>query len=404
MSGMLVVGGGQAGAQAAMSLRTLGYDGDVTIAGAEDRIPYQRPPLSKAFLGGTATADSLHLRNPHYYDKAGIDVRCSARVTDVELEVDSDEAGGVAYLEDGSLIEFDRLMLAVGGRPRRLAVPGAELDGIHYLRTVEDATRLLAGLAGARRVVVVGGGFIGLEAASMARGRGLDVTVVEVGDRLLARAVDPAMSQFLLAAHIRRGSKFRLGRGVVGFDGADGTVDAVLLDDGDRLSADVVVVGVGLEPRLELAHLLGLQTQGAIVVDASARTSDPRVVAAGDCTLMPHPLTGEGMVRLESVQNAVDQAKVAAATMLDIPAVHNTVPWFWSHQGDLAIQMAGLTQGYDDVVRGGDLATEQFSLSYYASGTLIAVHAVNRPQDYLAGRRDLASTAANRLTGVTSPA
>ena len=390
MTSMLLVGGGQAGTQTAITLRDLGYDGDITIAGAEAQPPYQRPPLSKAYLSGNTSAESLHFRTPAFYQKAGIDVLPGARVSDIELSEDRGDTAGVAYLANNSVVEFDQLMLAVGGRPRRLTVPGANLPGIHYLRTIDDAASLLTSLVSARRIVVVGGGFIGLEAAVMARSRGVEVTVVEAADRLLPRAVDAAMSSFLLAAHLRRGTEVLLGRGVVGFEGAPALVDGVILDDGTRRQADAVVVGIGLEPRLELAQQLGLKTQGGIVVDQAARTSDPRVVAAGDCTVMPHPLTGKGLVRLESVQNAVDQAKVAAATMLGITATHNSVPWFWSHQGDLTIQMAGLTDGYDHVALNGDLDAERFSLSYFAQGRLIAVHAVNSPKDYLAGRRALA--------------
>ncbi|MFF2111813.1 NAD(P)/FAD-dependent oxidoreductase [Rhodococcus koreensis] len=389
MTGTLIVGGGQAGAQAAFSLREMGYTADITIVGSEPHLPYQRPPLSKAFLAGTADHETLQFRKLAYYDKIRVEVLCNQRVTDIEFDGGTADVAGTAQLHDGTEKSFHHLMLAVGGRPRRLTVPGSDLTGVCYLRTIADAVQLITHLEHGASVVVIGGGFVGLEAAAMARGRGKTVTVVELAERLLSRTVAPEMSAFLTEAHQRRGTHIRLGDGVTAIEGNDGQATGVRLSDGSLLPADVVIVGVGMTPRLELAERLGLETAGGIVVDSFARTSDSRVVAAGDCTVMPNPMTGSGFVRLESVQNAVDQAKVAAASIAGQPFTHSALPWFWSNQGDLKLQMAGLTEGYDHVELRGEPAAEKFSAFYYRDGRLLAVHAVNRPQDYMLARKAL---------------
>jgi 3-phenylpropionate/trans-cinnamate dioxygenase ferredoxin reductase subunit len=277
----------------------------------------------------------------------------------------------------------------VGARARRLHVPGAELGGIHYLRDWDDAANLRARLRTAANVVVIGGGFIGLEVAAAARALGGSVTVVEVADRLMARAVGPVVSEFYRRAHQRRGTGIRLSSGVSGFHGEDGKVTGVALSDGTELPADLVLVAIGVLPRTELAERLGLACEGGIVVDAHARTSISSVVAAGDCTVQPHPMTGEGRVRLESVQNAVSQAQVAAATLLGRPDGARPVPWFWSYQGDLKLQIAGLSLGHDHHVVRGRPDEERFSVLYYRDDRLLAVDAVNRPADYMAVRRAL---------------
>ena len=389
-AGTLIVGASQAGLQVAVSLRELGDTAPVTLVGAELHAPYQRPPLSKEFLTGTASREALAFRTPAYYSDAGIELVLGERVTDLRLPAG---AAGVARTQSGRELQFDRLALTVGARPRRLSVPGADLDGISYLRDVDDAEQLQSHLTAASRVVVVGGGFIGLEAAAVARGQGKDVTVVEFADRLIARAVAPVVSDFFLAAHERRGTTVRLSTGVTGFRGEDGRVRAVLLDDGSELPADLVVVGVGVVPRTELAEAVGLEVDGGIVVDSHARTSHPGVVAAGDCTVLPHPLTGVGRVRLESVQNAVAQAGIAAATLLHREVNTRAVPWFWSNQGDLKLQIAGLSTGYDAHVVRGEPDSERFSVLYYRSGELLAVDAVNNPVDYMVVRKALTAGA-----------
>lgn len=290
----------------------------------------------------------------------------------------------------GTEVAFDRLALTVGAAPRQLQLPGAELAGVGYLRTMADARRLQADLQTAQSVAVIGGGFIGLEAAAAARAFGKNVTVLETADRLIARAVAPQVSEFYRAAHERRGTTVRLGVSVTELVGRDGRVTGVALDGGEIVPAEVVLIGIGVVPRLEIAEQLGLECQGGIVVDEFARTSRPGVVAAGDCAVMPNPLTGEGLVRLESMQNAVDQAKVAAASLVGQPARYHAVPWFWSDQGNLKLQIAGLSTGYDQVVLRGDPDAEKFSVLYYRDGSLLAIDAVNNVPDYMTVRRTLA--------------
>ena len=386
--GTLVVGASQAGLQLASSLRELGDDRPVTLVGEELHAPYQRPPLSKEFLAGAAEQDSLAFRRPDWYVGAGIDLVLGERVTSLALP--EGDRPGTATTDSGRSLFFARLALTVGASPRRLSVPGAELDGVCYLRDVDDAADLKDRLATAQDVVVVGGGFIGLEAAAVARSMGRRVTVVEMADRLIPRAVAPVVSEFYRAAHERRGTTVLLSTGLRAVEGDDaGRVTGVVLDDDLRLPADLVVVGVGVVPRTELAEQIGLECDGGIVVDEHAQTSAPGVVAAGDCTVLPHPLTGEGRVRLESVQNATTQGALAAASLLGRLDGKPAVPWFWSNQGDLRLQIAGLATGFDKHVVRGEPDTERFSVLYYRGDQLLAVDAVNTPTAYLVVRKAL---------------
>jgi 3-phenylpropionate/trans-cinnamate dioxygenase ferredoxin reductase subunit len=387
-TGTLVVGASQAGLQLATSLRQLGDDEPIVLAGSEAHAPYQRPPLSKGFLAGKADAASLAFRTTEWYDAQRIDLRLGTKIVHVDL--DSPTAGsGIATTRSGDRIAFGRLAITVGGRARRLCIPGSDLAGVCVLRHLRNADELRTRLGTAARVVVIGGGFIGLEAAASATAAGKDVTVVDVADRLLGRAVAPTVSEFYLAAHQRRGTRIRLRTGVDAFVGSNGAVSGVRLSDGSVLPADIVLVGIGLEPRTELAEALGLEVENGIVVDEYARTSHPHIVAAGDCTVLPHPLTREGRVRIESVQNAVSQGRIAAASLLGVRLDARQVPWFWSDQADLKLQIAGLSNGYDDHVLRGDPATERFSVLYYRSGQLIAADSVNSPRDYMVVRKVL---------------
>ncbi|MCD9586856.1 NAD(P)/FAD-dependent oxidoreductase [Streptomyces sp. 8ZJF_21] len=379
--GTVVVGGGQAGVQVALELRRRGEREGITVVGEEPRAPYQRPPLSKEFLAGDYDVGRLAFRKPEYYAEAGIDLLTGERVVDT--------GNGVLVTDRGRELPYDRIALATGAAPRKLAVPGAGLGGVHHLRDLTDAFRLREELAWARHVVVVGGGFVGLEVAAAARAQGKEVTVVEAADRLLGRSVAPVVSEFYRQAHTRRGTVVRLSASVTGFDGESGRMTGVLLGDGSRVPADLVLVGVGAVPRTDLAERLGLEVDGGIVVDACSRTSRPGVVAAGDCTVRPHPRTGDGRIRLESVPNALAQANAAAAALLGQEEADTSVPWFWSHQGDLTLQIAGLSTGYDHCVVRGAPDEERFSVLYYRQGELLAVDAVNRPADYMAVRRAL---------------
>jgi 3-phenylpropionate/trans-cinnamate dioxygenase ferredoxin reductase subunit len=422
---VLIVGGGQAAVHLASSLRELGWQAAVTIVSEEPYAPYQRPPLSKAFLSGKAEPTTLEFRSAEHYERERITVLTGQRVTG--LRATAPGRPGVAVTEGGGRLEFGRLALATGARPRLLAVPGSGLAGVCYLRDVGHAVALRERLAAAQRVLVVGGGFIGLEAAAAATAQGKEVTVVEAADRLIGRVVAPVISDFYAAAHQRRGVRVLLGATVTRFAGtgptdtgpadtgpADkrGTVTGAHLSDGSFVPADLVVIGIGAEPRTELAEQLGLACAGGIVVDAFARTSDPAIVAAGDCAVTPHPAAADGaLVRFESYGHATDHAKVAAASLAGVPAgPYDAVPWFWSDQGKLKLQIAGLSAGFDQTVLRGDPGLERFSVLYYREGRLLAVHAVNSPRDYLAVRRafaagqeippELAADAGQPLVGV----
>jgi 3-phenylpropionate/trans-cinnamate dioxygenase ferredoxin reductase component len=377
----LIVGASQAGLQVAVTMRELGVDGPIRLVGAETHLPYQRPPLSKSFLFGDGGQAALALRTPAFFDQQGIDLSLSTPITRVTMA----DGVGTACSADGQEFTFSNLALTTGAAPRRLEVPGADLHGVLYLRDLEDALALRDAFSWAKRVVVVGGGFIGLEAAAVSRQLNKDVTVVEATPRLLSRVAAPVMAQFYQRAHERRGVHVRLDTGIVAIEGA-GRVTSVELSDGSSLDTDLVLVGIGAVPRTELAEQLGALCAGGIVVDEYARTSVPNVVAAGDCAVGPDPMgTGE-LIRLESVQNAVDQAKVAAATLAHCEQPYTSVPWFWSDQGDLKLHMAGLHAGFDYYVIRGDPDTEKFSILYYRDSRFIAISSVNRAPDYIAAR------------------
>jgi 3-phenylpropionate/trans-cinnamate dioxygenase ferredoxin reductase subunit len=389
--GTLVVGASQAGLQLAISLRDAGDTAPITLVGEEPYAPYQRPPLSKDYLSGDAHIEQLSLRTPEFLAERDISLLTGVRIDTLEL-TDGGPAGS-ACTAQGRALEFDRLALTVGARPRRLDAPGADLEGVTYLRTAEDATLLRRLQSDAESVVVIGGGFIGLEAAAVARAQGKTVTVVEAAERLIGRAVAPAVSEFYRGAHVRHGVDVRLGARVEWLVGKDNRVRAVELSDGSWIPADLVIVGIGVVPRTKLARQLRLLCDSGIVVDRYARTSNPAVVAAGDCTVQPHPLTGCGQVRLESVQNAISQAKTAAATLAGASEPNVAVPWFWSNQYDLKLQIAGLSTGHDRFVVRGDIEDERFSVLYYRDDVLLAIDAVNAPGDYMAVRKALSQGA-----------
>ncbi|WP_104129642.1 NAD(P)/FAD-dependent oxidoreductase [Cryobacterium sp. N21] len=386
-AGTLVIGAGQAGLQLASSMRELGYSRPITVIGGEAHPPYQRPPLSKAFLNSTVTVDELSLRSAEYYTENDISIVSGEWVEKVVLD-ETNGSAGEATTRSGHTFPFERIAFTVGGTPRRMHVPGAELSGIHYLRTVDDALALKTDLEGAAHIVVVGGGFVGLEIAASATAQGKKVTVLEAQDRLMARVVAPVMSGFYANAHRRRGTEIVLDAAVTGFRGND-RVSGVTLANERVIDADMVVVGIGLIPHTKLATALGIATERGIDVDAYGRTRIPGIVAAGDCANSAHPI--HGAVRLESVPNAIAQAKTAAAALLGLEPGNPAVPWFWSDQADLKLQMAGLSISYDQVVVRGEPDSEQFSALYYREGQLISIEAVNSPADYMAARRILES-------------
>ncbi|MGE3774374.1 MAG: NAD(P)/FAD-dependent oxidoreductase [Gammaproteobacteria bacterium] len=385
MGAIVVVGAGQAGLQLVESLRKGGYDGALTLVGDERHPPYQRPPLSKKYLTGDFADERLYFRPREHYAKLDVALRLATRVEAL------DRAQSRVLLADRTALAYDGLALTTGARVRPLPVPGGDLPGVCYLRGLDDAQRLQARLATARRVVVIGGGFIGLEVAATARAHDCEVHVVEAMERLMARVMPPLVSDFFAELHRARGVQLHLATGVESIvDTSQGLT--VHLAGGTVLAADLVVAGIGVVPNQELAQAAGLACARGIVVDEFARSSDPRIVAAGDCTLHRNLRYAE-LHCLESVQNAVDQAKVAAATLLGKPQAYADVPWFWSDQYEVKLQMAGLSAGHDGCVLRGAPSPAGFSVFYFTAGRLVAVHSLNKPADHMLARRLLASEA-----------
>jgi len=382
---VVIVGAGHAGFQAAASLRQDGFGGDVVLIGDEPGLPYQRPPLSKAYLLGKMGVEVLPFRPEKFFTDHRIELRHD-RATAI------DRTNRRVTLGSGGSITYDHLVLAVGAHNRALPVPGAELDGVLGLRTLADADALRARLKDARDVVVVGAGFIGLEFAAVARALGTDVHVLDLTDRPMARAVTPEMSQLFGEAHRGWGVDLEFREGLSRIDRMNGRVTGVETTGGRRLRADVVVFGIGVLPNIQLAAEAGLAVENGIKVDAHLLTSDPSISAIGDCAVFPNPETG-GTIRLESVQNATDQARAVAARLAGKPAApYEVVPWFWTDQGDLKLQMAGLVEGCDQTVVVGRPDARSLSVLCFRRGHLIAVESVNRPADHMAARRLLART------------
>ncbi|MCE4225542.1 oxidoreductase [Methylobacterium sp. C25] len=384
-AGVVIVGAGQAGLQTAASLREAGFAAPITVVGDEDALPYQRPPLSKAYLAGKTDAEGLLLRPASYFTEHRIAHR---RARAVRIDRDARTLG----LDDESELAYDHLVLATGSRNRALPVPGADLPGVYQLRSLADADRLREALEAAARIVVVGAGFIGLEFAAVCAGRGLAVTVVEAAERVMERAVSAETSDAFRIAHEAMGVTFRLRAGVVAIEGHEGRAAAVVLADGESIPADLVLVGVGVLPNQELAERAGLAVRDGIEIDAFLTTSDPAISAIGDCARFPTRFAA-GMsrgdrVRIESVQNAIDQGRCLAARLTGRPSAYDAVPWFWSDQGRHKLQIAGLAEtGDGSVVRGGG---EAFSVFRFRDGRLCAVESINRPAEHMAARRILA--------------
>lgn len=382
----VIVGAGQAGSELATSLRQHGYSDSVVLIGDEEHVPYRRPPLSKTYLSGEVTLESLFLKPRAVYEKHAIECRFGIGVESI------DRAARSLRLYDGSVLMYDKLALTTGGRPRRLSVPGAERSNLHYIRTVADIDRLKQQFGDGKRLVIIGGGYIGLEAASVGIKKGLHVTVVEALPRVLARVTAPEISAFYERVHRGHGVDLRTGVGVHALEG-NGDACTLVLTDGTRLAADLVVIGVGLIPNTELAEAAGIEVSNGIVVDRYAVTSDPDIVAAGDCTNHDNVFLGRRL-RLESVPNALEQARVAAASILGRPRVYDAVPWFWSDQYDLKLQMVGLSQGHDDLIVRGDMDANSFTAFYLKDGVVISADSVNRPQDFMLAKRLVAERAA----------
>lgn len=384
--GVIIIGGGQAGFQVATTLRQKGFSGPITLLAGENTPPYERPPLSKAFLLGERTAAELLLRPPAFYGERNIDLRLGVTASNIDREA------GVVTTGEGEILAWDRLVLATGARARRLPAPAGCLAGVHVLRGLEDARALAAELVPGRRLAILGGGYIGLEVASAARLRGLGVVVIEALDRLMARTASPPVAAALMRRHREQGVEFRLGARLAECSGEGGRLVGIRLEDGEGMVADALLVGIGAEPEDALARSAGLAVDGGILVDAAGRTSDPDIFAAGDCTRRRHPLAIEP-VRIESVQNAVDQAKAVAAAILGEPASPEPVPWFWSDQYELKLQTAGLFAAGDTAVVRGDPEGPAFSVAHLRAGRLVAVESLGVPRDHVQSRKLIAAGA-----------
>jgi 3-phenylpropionate/trans-cinnamate dioxygenase ferredoxin reductase subunit len=394
---IVIIGAGQAGAQGVASLRAEGYSGAITLVGDESFPPYQRPPLSKAYLAGDFARERLFLKPDSFYTESKCELRLGTRATRI------DRPAKTVQLADGSAIPYDRLLLATGAKVRKLPIPGSELKGVHYLRGIADVDALRPHFQPGASFAVVGGGYIGLEVAAVAVKQGVDVTVLETADRLMVRAASPRVSAFYEQEHRSRGVSLLLNATARGFEGAD-RIAMVVTNDG-KIPAEIVLVGVGIEPEIELAREAGLECDNGIVVDENTATSDPDIFAAGDCT--NHPAFSGGRVRLESVQNAIDQAKHAALGLLGRPAPYREVPWFWSDQYDLKLQIAGLARPNDVTVLRGNPDSRKFAVFHLRDGVVVAVEAVNAAPEYIVGRRLIAAQARvppARLADTTIPA
>jgi len=378
-SRFVIVGAGQAASQAAASLRHEGFTGAITLLGEESYAPYQRPPLSKRCLLEEVAVERLLLKPDAFYTSADIEVRLSARVVSIDL------CDHEVVLADGARIDYEHLLLATGARPRELAALPAQLQGVHYLRTVADSTALALTLRASRHLSVVGGGYIGLEVAAAARQMGLEVDVIEAAPRLMARTSGAMTSEYFRALHARRGVTVRVGVSVAEVITENRQVRALQLHDGSEIATDAVLIGVGAVPNVELAQQAGLSVDNGVVVDRFTRTSDPQVFAAGDCSNYPD-LRGRRW-RLESVQNAIEQARVAASNMCGRRQPYCCVPWFWSDQYEIKFQAAGCIDGHDEVIRSD--VPGGFALTYLAHGKVIAVEAANAPAAFMSVRRQL---------------
>jgi 3-phenylpropionate/trans-cinnamate dioxygenase ferredoxin reductase subunit len=379
-----IIGAGHAGGSVAALLRQYGWQGPITVIGTEPVPPYQRPPLSKAWLKREGDAASLALRPAAFYATNAITLRLAAHATAIDRENRS------VTLASGEQLGYEHLVLATGARPRKLPIPGHDLVGVLALRSVADADLLQAALTPGSRLVVIGGGYIGLEVAASARALGVAVTVVEREERVLARVASLPLSEFFARAHAAKDVRILCGAGIAAIDGEAGRVSGVRLADGTSLPCDTVLVGVGAAPDEALARAAGLTCDNGVVVDLAARTSDPRIRAIGDCTQRPLPLYGRSF-RLESVPNALEQAKQAAADLCGRPPPAPEIPWFWSDQYGIRLQIAGLPFDVDDIVLRGDPAGGKFAAFHLAAdGAIQAVEAVNAPAEFVAGRAMIA--------------
>jgi len=374
MAAMVIVGAGHAAGQAAASLRQEGFDGEIVIIGEEPHIPYQRPPLSKQYLAGEQGIERVYLRPAKFYEDKNVTVRTGERVDRI------DTTAKAVTTDQGETISYHKLLLATGGRARHLTIPGHDLRGIHYLRGIDDVDGIRQEMAPKRKLVIVGGGYIGLEVAAVAVEAGLEVHVLEMEQRILQRVTTERMSEYYRQLHESRGVHIHTGAAVTSFTGS-GHVEGVLCGD-QEFPADIVIVGIGIIPNTEVAQAAGIECDNGILVDDHCRTSAADVFAAGDCTNHPNALLNRRL-RLESVPNAMEQARVAAANMCGGDKTYASIPWFWSDQYELKLQMVGFSADGDTEVVRGDMAADKFAVFYLDGGTLVAADAVNNPKEFM---------------------
>lgn len=384
MSGVVIIGAGHAAGQAAASLRQAKFEGEITIVGDENHIPYQRPPLSKAYLKGDQGADKVYLRAAAFYEDRDINLKLGTTATAL------DTGTKTVALDSGETLSYEHLLISTGSRPRKLTIDGSDLPGIHYLRTMDDVDGLRDGMREGANLVIVGGGYIGLEVAAVGRELGLNVHVLEMEERILQRVTTPEMSAYYHQLHEGRGVHIHTNTGVTGFAG-DGKVQEVICGE-RRFAADIVIVGIGIIPNTELAEAAGIHCDNGIVVDDHCRTSAPDVYAAGDCTNHPNPLL-DRRLRLESVPNAMDQARVSTANMLGEDKTYAAIPWFWSDQYELKLQMVGFSADGDTQVLRGDMDANQFAVFYLKDGKVVAADAVNSPKEFMLCKQLVGKTA-----------
>lgn len=392
---IVIIGAGQAGAQAVATLRAEGFEGTLIMVGDEAYAPYQRPPLSKAYLSGTLDRERLFLKPDAFYVETRCELLRSVSATAI------DRAKKTVALSDGRSLSYDKLLITTGARVRKIPIRGAELNGVHYLRNIADVDALRPAFEQDKKLAIVGGGYIGLEVAAVAAKRGLDVTVFEAMDRVMQRAVSPQLSAFYEKVHKDAGVTFHFNTLVEALEG-ETRVTAVRAG-GKTYAADLALVGIGVIPNQELAANAGLECSDGIMVDRTcACTTDPAIFAAGDCTR--HYGREDQLIRLESVQNAIDQAKHAALAMAGKPTPYREVPWFWSDQYDLKLQIAGLARPTDEIVLRGDPGARKFAAFHLRDGVVAAVEAVNAAPEYIVGRKliaDGAKVSRERLADTT---
>jgi 3-phenylpropionate/trans-cinnamate dioxygenase ferredoxin reductase subunit len=392
---VVIVGAGHGAGQVVASLKQRKFDGNIVLIGDEPYLPYQRPPLSKKYLAGELPRERLYFKPESFYDNPQVEVLLDTRVASI------DRAGGAVRTGDGREIGYDKLVLALGSRVRTIPVDNGDLPGVHYLRSIGDVDAIREDMSSSKNVVIVGAGYIGLEVAAVCCQHGLQVTVLEMEDRVMSRVVSPNVSDYFQLLHTERGVRLLLATGLVGFEGRR-RVRKVLTSNDQALPADFVVVGAGILPNMELAAEAGLETADGIVVDDRCLTSDPDIYAIGDCTFHPNDIYGR-QLRLESVHNALEQAKTAASDICGIESHYCQVPWFWSDQYDIKLQIAGLSQGYDDVVLRGDPSGGSFACLYLADGVLIAVDAINSPREFMQSKKLIATRARPDREALANP-